>query len=99
MSTSELIYGVAILIISGVVAFNRVREMKLTKKYNMLPNPERCAVMESRMKAVEEQVDKMMEDVEVLKRDLGIMSEKIQNCLMDLKIKVVRLEERMGRER
>lgn len=54
---AQIIYGAAIIIISAFLAWQKIKESKLTKNHGLKPNPERCAIHETKIKQLEEDVD------------------------------------------
>ena len=54
---AQIIYGAAIIIISAFIAWEKIKENKLSKNHGLKPNPERCAIHEIKIKQLEENMD------------------------------------------
>jgi len=57
ISLVELIYGLAIIILAAFIAREKIREIKLTRQRGLKANPERCAIHETKIKLLEEDMD------------------------------------------
>lgn len=49
MEISQIIYGLAIIILAAFVAREKIREIKLTRQRGLKANPERCAIHETKI--------------------------------------------------
>ena len=65
-TTKDIVYALAILIMAGWTAYKEIREMRLTKKWNLSDNPKRCqehgeaiARLEVRAGVIEDDVKEM----------------------------------------
>jgi hypothetical protein len=82
---SQIIYGLAILVISIFLAWQRIREIKITKKIGLSPNPERCAIHETKIGQLQQEVNELRSEN---KQD----HEKIFQGLDGLRERVARIE-------
>jgi len=57
ISLVELINGLAIIILAAFIAREKIREIKLTRQRGLKANPERCAIHETKIKLLEEDMD------------------------------------------
>lgn len=49
MELSQIIYGLAIIILAAFIAREKIREIKLTRQRGLKANPERCAIHETKI--------------------------------------------------
>lgn len=91
MKTSlfELINAIAILILSGLIAWARYREKRLTERYKLGPNPERCARHEERLNQLENETKELRAEN---RQEHG----KIFNALDDIRQRLTRVEAKMN---
>jgi len=57
ISLVELINGLAVIFLSAFIAWSRWKAKSLTKKLGLKNNPERCAIHETKIKQLEEDMD------------------------------------------
>jgi len=86
---SQIIYGLAIIAISGFLAWQKIREVKLTKKKGLAANPERCAIQETK-------IGQLQQSVNDLRTENGHDHEKIFQSLDGLRERVARIEAKVN---
>lgn len=84
LSTIEIINSLAVLILAALIAWARYRERKLTDKYKLGPNPERCARHEERLNQIEGDVREIRNDCH-----------RFDRCLTEIKERLARLEAKL----
>jgi len=57
ISLVELINGLAVIFLAAFIAREKIREIKLTRQRGLKANPERCAIHETKIKQLEEDMD------------------------------------------
>lgn len=57
MELSQIIYGLAIIILAAFIAREKIREIKLTKQRGLKGNPERCAIHETKIGQIQEEMN------------------------------------------
>ena len=86
---SQIIYGLAIIAISGFLAWQKIREVKLTKKKGLAANPERCAIHETK-------IGQLQQSVNELRAENDHDHEKIFQALDGLRERVARIEAKIN---
>lgn len=86
---TQIIYGAAIIIISAVLARERIKESKLTKNHGLKSNPERCAIHETKIKQLEE-------DVDSFRKENRQEHKQIFDCLDSIRERLTRVEAKMN---
>ena len=82
---TEAIYGLAIIILSAFIAWEKIKEKRITKILNLKENPERCAVHETKIRKIEEEFGELRNEN---KQD----HEKIFHYLEELRERMARVE-------
>lgn len=59
MEISQIIYGLAIIILAAFIAREKIREIKLTKRAGLKANPERCAIHETKISQLQEEMNEL----------------------------------------
>ena len=59
---AQIIYGAAIIIISAFLAWGKIKESKLTKNHGLKPNPERCAIHETKISQLQGGLDELRDE-------------------------------------
>lgn len=67
LTTKDIVYAVAILLMAGWTAYKELREMRLTKRFNLDGNPERCQKHSDMISRLDERVKSLEEDVHDVK--------------------------------
>ena len=62
ISLVELIYGLAIIILAAFIAREKIREIKLTRQRGLKANPERCAIHETKIGQIQEEMNDFRND-------------------------------------
>ena len=86
---AQIIYGAAIIIISAFLAWQKIKESKLTKNHGLKPNPERCAIHETKIKQLEE-------DVDSFRKENRQEHKQIFDCLDSIRERLTRVEAKMN---
>jgi len=86
---AQIIYGAAILIISAFIAWEKIKEGKLTKNHGLKPNPERCAIHETKIKQLEEGMDSF-------RKENRQEHKQIFDCLDSIRERLTRVEAKMN---
>ncbi len=84
----DFIYGVAIILLSAFIAREKFKEVRLSKRYKLLDNPERCARHETK-------IERLEIDFKQLSAENKEAHEKILSRLDFLDVKIAKLEERL----
>ncbi|MGB4704139.1 MAG: hypothetical protein WBI18_03570 [Candidatus Saccharicenans sp.] len=92
MELSQIIYGLAIIILAAFIAREKIREVKLTKKAGLKANPERCATQEVK-------INQMQQDLNELKIENSREHENIHRVLGDIRERLSRLEAKINSRR
>ena len=88
----NIITAIALLIISGYLAWQRIKEVRLGKMIGLKPNPERCARAEQRLSQLERDVKDMRMDLRRMGEEMKNKDDKLGECMGEIKIKVARVE-------
>jgi hypothetical protein len=86
---AQIIYGAAIIIISAFLAWEKIKEGKLTKNHGLKPNPERCAIHETKIKQLEG-------DVDSFRKENRQEHKQIFDCLDHIRERLTRVEAKMN---
>jgi hypothetical protein len=86
---AQIIYGAAILIISAFIAWEKIKENKQTKNHGLKPNPERCAIHETKIKQLEENMDSF-------RKENRQEHKQIYDCLDQIRERLARVEAKMN---
>jgi len=89
VEVSQIIYGLAIIILAAFIAREKIREIKLTKQHGLKANPERCAVHETKITQLQGGLDELRDEN---KKD----HEKIFAGLEGLRERVARIEAKIN---
>jgi len=84
----DFIYGIAIILLSAFIAREKLKEVRLSKRYKLLDNPERCARHETK-------IERLEIDFKQLSTENKEAHEKILSRLDSLDVKIAKLEERL----
>lgn len=61
---SQIIYGLAIIILAAFIAREKIREIKLTKQRGLKANPERCAIHETKISQLQAELSEFKRENE-----------------------------------
>jgi hypothetical protein len=86
---AQIIYGAAILIISAFIAWEKIKENKIAKNHGLKPNPERCAIHETKIKQLEENMDGF-------RKENRQEHKQIFDCLDQIRERLARVEAKMN---
>jgi vacuolar-type H+-ATPase subunit I/STV1 len=86
---AQIIYGAAIIIISAFIAWEKIKENKLSKNHGLKPNPERCAIHETKIKQLEENMDSF-------RKENRQEHKQIYDCLDQIRERLARVEAKMN---
>lgn len=89
MDISQIIYGLAIIILAAFIAREKIREIKLTRQRGLKANPERCAIHETKIKQLEE-------DVDSFRKENRQEHKQIFDCLDHIRERLARVEAKMN---
>lgn len=62
MELSQIIYGLAIIILAAFIAREKIREIKLTRRRGLKANPERCAIHETKIGQIQAEMNEFRSD-------------------------------------
>jgi hypothetical protein len=62
VEVSQIIYGIAYIILAAFVAREKIREIKLTKQHGLRANPERCAIHETKISQLQAGLDELRDE-------------------------------------
>jgi len=62
ISLVELINGLAVIFLAAFIAWSRWKEKSLTKKLGLKNNPERCAIHETKIGQIQEEMNDFRND-------------------------------------
>ncbi|MEM3453409.1 MAG: hypothetical protein QW835_07300 [Candidatus Hadarchaeum sp.] len=85
MELSQIIYGLAIIILAAFIAREKIREIKLTRQHGLKANPERCAIHETKINQLQDEMNELRSEN---KKD----HEKIFLVLEGMRERVARVE-------
>jgi hypothetical protein len=66
----ELIVGIVAILTALFVTWNKVRDLKIEKEQELLPNPERCGIHQTKIAVIEQRLENIEQDIEEIKRRL-----------------------------
>jgi hypothetical protein len=65
-----LIIGIVAILTALFVTWNKVRDLKIEKEQELLPNPERCGIHQTKIAVIEQRLERIEQDIEEIKRRL-----------------------------
>jgi hypothetical protein len=75
----EIGEGVAVASFVGFGVFHRLRQSRIERKYNLGPNPTRCADHEDRLRSIEKSVVSIDKGVAIIETRAGIIEKRLDN--------------------
>ena len=89
MELSQIIYGLAIIILAAFIAREKIREIKLTKRAGLKGNPERCAIHETK-------IGQLQVELNEFKRENEQDHERIFQGLDNVRERLIRVEAKLN---
>lgn len=89
MELSQIIYGIAIILLSAFIAREKIREIKLTKQHGLRANPERCAVHETKISQIQAEMN-------VFRSDNKQEHERLFQALDNVRERLARVEAKIN---
>jgi hypothetical protein len=66
----ELIVGIVAVLTAIFVTWNKIRDLRVEKEHDLLPNPERCGIHQTKLAVIEQRLERIEKDIEEIKRRL-----------------------------
>lgn len=89
MELSQIIYGLAIIILAAFIAREKIREIKLTRQRGLKANPERCAIHETK-------IGQLQVELNEFKRENEQDHERIFQGLDNVRERLIRVEAKLN---
>lgn len=89
MELSQIIYGLAIIILAAFIAREKIREIKLTRQRGLKANPERCAIHETK-------IGQLQVELNEFKRENEQDHDRIFQALDNIRERLTRVEAKLN---
>ena len=89
MELSQIIYGLAIIILAAFIAREKIREIKLTRQRGLKANPERCAIHETK-------ISQLQVELNEFKRENEQDHDRIFQALDNVRERLTRVEAKLN---
>ncbi|HUM33641.1 MAG TPA: hypothetical protein PKX32_00110 [Candidatus Saccharicenans sp.] len=89
MELSQIIYGLAIIILAAFIAREKIREIKLTRQRGLKANPERCAIHETK-------INQLQVELNEFKRENEQDHDRIFQALDNVRERLTRVEAKLN---
>ncbi|MDH7513537.1 MAG: hypothetical protein QHH14_11385 [Clostridiales bacterium] len=89
MELSQIIYGLAIIILAAFIAREKIREIKLTRQRGLKANPERCAIHETK-------IGQLQVELNEFKRENEQDHDRIFQALDNVRERLTRVEAKLN---
>jgi hypothetical protein len=86
---SQIIYGLAIIILAAFIAREKIREIKLTRQRGLKANPERCAIHETK-------IGQLQVELNEFKRENEQDHDRIFQALDNVRERLTRVEAKLN---
>jgi len=86
---SQIIYGLAIIILAAFIAREKIREIKLTRQHGLKGNPERCAIHETK-------ISQLQVELNEFKRENEQDHDRIFQALDNVRERLIRVEAKLN---
>jgi len=86
---SQIIYGLAIIILAAFIAREKIREIKLTRQRGLKANPERCAIHETK-------ISQLQVELNEFKRENEQDHDRIFQALDNVRERLTRVEAKLN---
>ncbi len=89
MELSQIIYGLAIIILAAFIAREKIREIKLARQRGLKANPERCAIHETK-------ISQLQVELNEFKRENEQDHDRIFQALDNVRERLTRVEAKLN---